>query len=92
MPYIKRNSRIAYDELIEEIVSILRTIDDSELDGRLNYIISRLLFKAYFADGVRYVKINRAVGVLECAKLELYRRIAAPYEDKKRRENGDVYG
>ena len=91
MPYIKRNSRIAYDELIEEIVSILRTIDDSELDGRLNYIISRLLFKAYFADGVRYVKINRAVGVLECAKLELYRRIAAPYEDKKRRENGDVY-
>jgi len=31
------------------------------------------------------------VGVLECAKMELYRRVAAPYEDKKKEENGDVY-
>jgi len=31
------------------------------------------------------------VGVLECAKLELYRRIAAPYEDEKIVETGDVY-
>ena len=28
---------------------------------------------------------------LECAKLELYRRLAAPYEDEKRKETGDVY-
>jgi hypothetical protein len=28
--------------------------------------------------------------VLECAKLELYRMIAAPYEDKKRLANGPV--
>ena len=32
------------------------------------------------------------LGVLECVKLELYRRVAAPYEDKKCQENGDVYG
>ena len=31
------------------------------------------------------------VGVLECAKLELYRRMAAPYEDEKIEDNGDVY-
>lgn len=30
------------------------------------------------------------VGVLECAKLEAYRRIASPHEDKKIDENGDV--
>jgi hypothetical protein len=34
---------------------------------------------------------DEVVGVLECAKLEIYRRIAAPYEDKKIVENGDVY-
>lgn len=30
-------------------------------------------------------------GAIECAKLEFYRRVAAPYEDKKIAENGDVY-
>lgn len=32
-----------------------------------------------------------AVGVLQCTVLEFYRRVAVPYEDKKIRENGDVY-
>ena len=41
---------------------------------------------------VRYSKINALIGVLECAKLELYRRVAAPYENDKIDENGDVYG
>jgi len=30
-------------------------------------------------------------GVLENVKQEMYRRLAAPYEDKKAEENGDVY-
>jgi hypothetical protein len=41
--------------------------------------------------GIKYANINEAIGVLECAKLELYRRIAAPYEDHKISETGDVY-
>jgi hypothetical protein len=40
---------------------------------------------------LRYAHINEAVGALECAKLELYRRVAAPYEDEKMKESGDVY-
>ena len=40
---------------------------------------------------VEYARINELIGVLECAKLELYRRIAVPYEDTKIAENGDVY-
>lgn len=39
-----------------------------------------------------YVELNEVVGALESAKLELYRRIVGPYEDKKSAENGDVYG
>ena len=35
--------------------------------------------------------LNAIIGALECAKLELYRRVAAPYEDDKIIENGDVY-
>jgi hypothetical protein len=39
---------------------------------------------------VSYTNINAVIGVLECVKLELYRRLAASYEDKKVVENGDI--
>lgn len=60
--------------------------------GELNYCITKLV-NDYIqrTGGLNYQNINTVVGALECAKLELYRRIAAPYEDRKREENGDVY-
>jgi len=58
--------------------------------GALNFQITTLIDEWLCGD-VRYESINAAIGVLECAKLELYRRIAAPYEDKKIALNGDVY-
>ncbi len=60
--------------------------------GELNYAISRLV-DAYLIErgGVRYAMLNEVIGVLECAKLELYRRVAAPYEDSRRSETGEVY-
>lgn len=57
-------------------------------DGELNYVISTLIDELYDRN---YASLNAAIGVLECAKLELYRRILGPYEDKKIIENGDVY-
>ena len=57
--------------------------------GELNYAIT-VLVDAY-AGRVRYAHLNEAIGVLECAKLELYRRVTAPYEDEKMAESGDVY-
>jgi hypothetical protein len=39
---------------------------------------------------LRYFHLNKAIGVLECIKLEFYRRVAAPYEDLKIKEAGDV--
>lgn len=57
--------------------------------GELNYAITKLVSE--FIGQVSYAKINAAIGALECAKLELYRRLAAPYEDDKIAENGDVY-
>jgi hypothetical protein len=45
----------------------------------------------YKTGDLRYAHINEAIGALECAKLELYRRVAAPYEDEKMKESGDVY-
>ncbi len=64
--------------------------------GELNYAIT-VLVDAYLqgatetAGRLRYAHLNEAVGVLECAKLELYRRVAVPYEEEKMAESGDVY-
>ncbi|MDX1646458.1 MAG: hypothetical protein R3304_04890 [Longimicrobiales bacterium] len=85
MPYVSPESR-------------RRLASDAPPDtpGELNYAVS-LLVDAYLrrraedAGRLRYTHINEAVGVLECAKLELYRRIAGPHEDGKMEENGDVY-
>ncbi len=87
MPYIKPENRKKYDTILKELVSILKTLPPEDVDGELNYIVTRLLKGVY---PLRYYHINKAIGVLECAKLEFYRRVAAPYEDIKIKESGDV--
>jgi len=72
-------------------------LGQSKLDGVMNYVITRLM-KGFYTDGVdaggipitNYYRVNRAVGVLECAKTEFERKVVAPYEDQKKMENGDV--
>ena len=87
MPYIKPENRKKYDTILKELVSILKTLPPEEVDGELNYIVTKILKGVY---PLRYYHVNKAIGVLECAKLEFYRRVAAPYEDIKIKESGDV--
>ena len=65
--------------------------DPKEQAGVLNYCITSLLNEVLKTNGLKYRNINELIGVLECAKLELYRRVASPYEDVKKDSNGDVY-
>jgi len=81
MPYIVAKKR----RILEPVVS------PSEHAGDLNFVISRLCNRYIKTNGMCYAVVNEVIGVLECAKLELYRRVAAPYEDKKIEENGDVF-
>lgn len=76
MPYIKLMDR-------NEFVS-------PSTPGQLNYHIT-MLIKAYWEETGDYQGINDIIGALEGAKMEFYRRVAVPYEDKKRETNGDVY-
>lgn len=62
-----------------------------ETPGELNYKITRLCLEYFKCRGGRYQQINDVVGVLECAKMEFYRRAAAPYEDSKIIIHGDVF-
>ena len=84
MPYIKPERR-------SEIVDDNGLIDPLEIRtaGELNFAITMLVDD--FVQYPSYDNFNAAIGALECAKLELYRRRIANYEDIKMRENGDVY-
>ena len=89
MPYISKEIREVLDKKIEEIHHLLHSVlYGNEVYGILNYITTRLLLGTC---PQRYHDYNALIGVLECSKLELYRRAIADYEDKKREENGDVY-
>jgi hypothetical protein len=87
MPYIKPEKREKYNKVLDELVSILKSVPTEEVDGELNYVVTKILKNVY---PLRYYHINKAMGVLECIKQEYYRRVAAPYEDTKIRESGDV--
>ena len=87
MPYIDPAERKELDELIGALATQLR----GDFRGRLNYTLSSLLVHLIDVNGLSYRLINDFVGMLECTKLEAYRRVAAPYEDAKLEQNGDVY-
>jgi hypothetical protein len=80
MPYIKMR-----DKFDVGLVFV-----NPETEGDLNYCISSLIHKYILENKLSYATINTVVGVLECAKLEAYRQIAAPYENQKKLENGNI--
>ena len=87
MPYIKKEKRSIYKDEIESLVKKLESQPLTEQDGDLNYIVTSIMKKLYTP---KYFNYNRALGVIEAIKQEYYRRVVAPYEDEKIKENGDV--
>lgn len=80
MPYLKKEDR----EYLNKV--------KAGSPGELNYIMTEMALTLLFRFGEpNYAEYNAVIGALECCKLEMYRRMVAPYEDKKKKENGDVY-
>lgn len=92
MPYIPQDQRSEIDWeldcLLDELDLLMSRYPDKQA-GILNYTISYIISKI-LKGNLNYANINMVVGVLECAKLELYRRLAGPYEDKAIAKNGDL--
>lgn len=87
MPYIKKEDRKKWEKIIAEITEILKKLPENQVDGNLNYLITSVILNNYEK---KYFNYNRAIGMLECCKEELYRHIVGPYEDTKISENGEV--
>ncbi len=98
MPYISQARRGDLDHAIVMLKAALTqgvNRDEDALDGDLNYTITRLFEVVPVVRGLpervwRYRLCNLVVGMLECCKMEFYRRLVGPYEDKAIEKNGDV--
>ena len=84
MPYIDKDARPKYHDAIKDLVN------EVETSGELNHVITKLCHGVLTKNGNRYQYYNAIVGVLECVKLEFYRRRLAEYENDKIKEHGDL--
>lgn len=101
MPYIKKELRQKLEkDIIKLHTDILDLITDEAEKGEsvltstklppgiFNYVITRLLTDYYCPD-ISYFNINTMIGILECCKQEMYRRLSC-YEDGAVQKNGDI--
>ena len=80
MPYIKEREEI--DKRLEPILNLSLDV------GEINYIFTKILL-GYSPKC--YKEYNDLIGVLECCKLEFYRKQVSFYEEQKEKENGTVW-
>lgn len=94
MPYVAPKAR----EVLDTHIDAMRLFIQQK--GDYNYIITRLMhefiinyeviYRHLGKRGPCYDAFNDAVGILECAKAELLRAVVGPYEQKKKKSNGNI--
>jgi hypothetical protein len=82
MPYLKPENRIPMDEIVQIMID-----KGVSFNGDINYILFKLAKKTIKPS---YANYKNVCGELECCKLEIYRKLIAPYEEIKENENGSV--
>jgi len=80
MPYIDPDSR----------PKIATTIPTGLSQGDVTFIVVDIMDQ-WLGSVLSYDRICAAIGILECSKLEIYRKLAGPYEDRKEIANGTVF-
>ena len=80
MPYITDNFRQQLnneiDLIAEKIKKIHKDNPNQTRDGLLNYSLTRMINNIY--SDSRYHDFNEIIGMLECCKIEYYRKKLAP--------------
>lgn len=85
MPYLTEGNKEALAPIVEAMAEVGIT-DPAEL----NYLVCKAT-NIFLGDQPRYRNFNAAMGAIECAKLEIQRRLVAPYEMRKAQQNGDIF-
>ena len=88
-PYIKEEDRGKYNTYIRSISNQINRLGYLERLGHVNYVITEILLETLPFD--RYFNFIVAKVLLEDIKHEIERRLQDNYEDRKIKENGDVF-
>jgi uncharacterized protein DUF6899 len=89
VPYILKERREVIDSGMEVLADEMKRLGWNA--GDVNYAMTRLALEFVRRHGKSYQTLNAVMGIFECAKAEMYRRLVAPYEEGKCYANGDVY-
>ena len=76
MPYIKKEDRPQFDEILKELPVLNNA-------GELNYVITKIAVKYLKHHGKSYENCSNVTKAFDNAKDEFVRRILSPYEDEK---------
>ena len=87
MPYIEQERR---EQLEPALCKLVNELAMGLSEGELNYVITRIVHHWVVEKGICYATFNAAIGVLGCAKAELYSQHIIPYERKKEAQNGKI--
>lgn len=87
MPYITNANRRLYDRSLNDLHLALEQAEYNE--GHVTYVLYMIVAR-WFTKIPAYKTIARIRGVLHGTTAEFDRQFAAPYEDEKIKENGDV--
>ena len=87
MPYVRQEDRT--EHLVDAAVTGAGEVVGV---GQLTYLLVATCAEYMIINSqpFSYALFAEVIAALECAKLELYRRIGTPYEERKKQENGDV--
>lgn len=96
--YIGTNVRQRLDKEIEALAqaiskSVVLSSAEYSLAATSGYAISKLFARllALKGNGVTQPGIATVLGTLETVKQEFHRKVAAPFEDRQRNMNGEVF-
>jgi len=91
MPYIKEENRNKIDYAIEELVEQFRNEIGWSDTGAANYTITRVILGCMKpVNGWTYDSLSDVIKTLECAKLEIIRRLLDKHENNAIIKNGDL--
>ena len=89
MPYIKKSRRLEIDDIVDDLIDEIKT-NPGGMHGDLNYVIARTV-DGCLGKELSYKNLQDMIGMLECCKLEIIRKLVNSYEDSKEKSNGKVF-
>ena len=91
MPYTEDHLRQEVEQNgLQDLSNYFVTLPIESAAGVLNQVGYSLVLRWIKLKGRKYFSFAVFIGTLICCVFEIYRRLIAPYEEEKIKDNGDI--